>query len=45
VKILAGIEDPAVIETTAWMHDSMDGGGRAASGTVAEEVRVHGWTR
>jgi hypothetical protein len=25
-------------ETTAWMHDSMDGGGRAASGTAAEEV-------
>src|SRR3970040_35303 len=24
--------------TTAWMHDSMDGGGRAASGTAAEEV-------
>ena len=24
--------------TTAWMHDSRDGGGRAASGTAAEEV-------
>src|SRR4030067_102961 len=24
--------------TTAWMHDSMDGGGRAASGIAAEEV-------
>ncbi len=25
-------------DTTAWMHDSRDGGGRAASGTAAEEV-------
>ncbi len=25
--------------TTAWMHDSMDGGGRTASGTAVEEVR------
>ena len=24
--------------TTAWMHDSMDGGGRTASGTAVEEV-------
>jgi hypothetical protein len=24
--------------TTAWIHDSRDGGGRAASGTAAEEV-------
>jgi hypothetical protein len=28
----------AEMRTTAWMHDSMDGGGRAASGTAAEEV-------
>src|SRR4030066_677201 len=28
----------AAVQTTAWRHDSMDGGGRAASGTAAEEV-------
>jgi hypothetical protein len=26
-------------------HDSMDGGGRAASGTATEEVRLQGWRR
>jgi hypothetical protein len=38
VKIIVCIEDPAVIETTAWMHDSMDGGGRTASGKAVEEL-------
>jgi len=33
-----GFKPFSLRETTAWMHDSRDGGGRAASGTAAEEV-------
>ena len=33
-----GVLSPSPCGTTAWMHDSRDGGGRAASGTAAEEV-------